>query len=87
MQVRWAPTGTTAGACGNGHGREQKCNVVWARATHDTRTSIGASWSATLFERKPHTACERVETAGMDSIRAQTSSGCTDGRPWILGAN
>jgi hypothetical protein len=22
MQLRWAPTGTTAGACGNGHGRE-----------------------------------------------------------------
>jgi hypothetical protein len=49
---------------------------LWA---HEGR-GTDASGSTTLFRCELHMVCERIETAGVDNIRARTSSGCIDGR-------
>jgi hypothetical protein len=36
--MRWVPTITTAGTCGNGHRREWECDIVGVRVTHGART-------------------------------------------------
>jgi hypothetical protein len=70
-QVRWALMGTTLGTCGNGHGRERKCDAVWARARHGARMVQD---------------CGRGRESA-DTICARTLNGCAKWRARMVKAD
>jgi hypothetical protein len=73
MQVRWAPMGTTAGACGNGHGRKH----------------VGRQLKRLQCTRRKHVGREHVPSANMSGAnmyRALTCRAPTYGHQ-LKGAN